>query len=230
MEKKKVQWLRSAYQEVPQECPHPKLIKLSDVPAQVEKEHPPRKLSYRAVSHIVHIAFPNAEIKMAGKSHAMHIYGLTPVHGTMQEKSGVSQAAEASSSSQQLMPASVSALLESEHIENKQLKERIVLLEARVQELEQTSLATLKQQADQRLNHHHGSSAVCGPDTPQHFCDFSVDGVIYEFQQHAPDLYRFFVQLGSVQQDDSSDSSTSTKEVKAITSLCILLNTRSRKI
>ena len=190
MEEKKVQWLRSAYREVPQECPRPKLIKLFDVHAQLEKGHPPRKLSHHAVSRIVHMAFPNAEIEMAGKSRTMHIHvcGLTPVHSIMQEQSSVSQAGEASSSSQQLMPASVSALLESEQTENKQLKERMVLLQARVQELEQTYLATLTQQADQLLYHHHRTSAVCGRDTPEHFYDFSVDGVIHELQQHAPDL------------------------------------------
>ena len=91
----------------------------------------------------------------------------------------------------------MSALLESKHTENKHLKERIALLEAGMQELEQMSLATLTQQVHQLQHHHDGSLAVCGPDTPEHFYDFFVDGVIHELQQHAPDLYRFVCGLAA---------------------------------
>ena len=228
MEENKVQWLRSVYQEVAPECPSPKKIRMSDLHAQLEEKYLPEKLSHHEVSKIVQMAFPNAETKMATKSRTMHICGIAPVPDIMQEKSSASQAGEASSDSQQLMPAPVAVLLESERTQNKELMERIALLEAKVQILEQMSLSTLTQQADHLL--HHGSSAICGPDTPEHFQGFSLDGVIHELQEQAPDMYRFFMQLGSVEQNDSSDGGTSTKEVKAVTSLCTLLNARSRRI
>ena len=118
-------------------------------------------------------------------------------------------------------------LLETEQVRNKQLMERIQLLEARVQELEKTSPVTLIQQADQLQ---HGSLVVCGPDTPDHFQNFSIDGIIQELQEQAPDMYKLFMQLCDVHQNVPPDSSTSIKEIKGVTSLCTVLNARSNRV
>ena len=105
--------------------------------------------------------------------------------------------------------------------------ERIMLLESRVKELEKTSPVTLTQQADQLQ---HSSLILCGPDTPDHFQNFSIDGVIQELQEQAPDMYKFFMQLCDVQRNVSPDSSISIKEIKGVTSLCTVLNARSNRV
>ena len=99
-----------------------------------------------------------------------------------------------------------------------------MLLEARVKELEKMSPVMLTQQADHLQ---HSSLILCGPDTPDHFQNFSIDGVIQELQEQAPDMYKFFMQLCDVQRNVSPDSSISIKE---ITSLCTVLNARSNRV
>ena len=55
-----------------------------------------------AASHVVHEASPNAESKIAGKSHTKHIFGIAPVEDVTLESSAssISQAGKASSCSQ----------------------------------------------------------------------------------------------------------------------------------
>lgn len=102
------------------------------------------KVSQYSASHILRKAFPNAESMIAGKSHTKHIFGITPVEDVTLESSAGNtiQAGEASSCSQHNIPAPVAVLLETEQVRNKQLMERIQLLEARVQQLEKTSPVT----------------------------------------------------------------------------------------
>ena len=212
MEEKKWNGCRLC-REVPlDECGSPvKMIKLSDVHQQLEEKYLPERISHYSVSQIARKAFPNAESKIASKSRTKHIAGITPVHTVTMEGISTSEADEARAPS-----GSQCVLLETERAKNKQLTERLLLLEARVQELERTSLATLTQQADQLQ---HSSLIAHGPDTPDHFRDFSVDGVIHELQEYAPDIYRLFLHLGNVQQDVHCDGSNNTEEVKAVTSI-----------
>ena len=229
MDAAKIEWLRSRYREVPLEGPCPKKIKLSDLHQQLEKKYFPEKVSQYAASHIVREAFPNAESKIAGKSRTKHIFGIAPVEDVTLESSAssTSQAGEASSCSQHSVSVPVSVLLETEQVRNKQLMEKIMLLEARVKELEKTSPVMLTQQADQLQ---HSSLILCGPDTPDHFQNFSIDRVIQELQEQAPDMYKFFMQLCDVQRNVSPDSSISIKEIKGVTSLCTVLNARSNRV
>ena len=185
----------------------------------------PEKVTQYAASHIVRKAFPNAESKIAGKSRTKHIFGIAPVETATLERSASSTIQADGVSS--CIPTPVAVLLETEQFLNKQLMERIQLLEARVQELEKTSLVTLVQQADQLQ---HGSLIVCGPDTPEHFQNFSIDGVIQELQEQAPNMYKLFMQLCDVHQNVPPDSSTSIKEIKGVTSLCTVLNARSNRV
>ena len=104
--------------------------------------------------------------------------------------SSISQAGKASSCSQHSVSPPVSVF---EQVHNQQLMERIQLLEARIQELEKTSPVTLMQQADQLQ---HSSLILCCPD---HFQSFSIDRVIEELKEQAPDMYKFFMQLCDVQ-------------------------------
>ena len=224
MDAAKIEWLRYRYREVPLEGPCPKKIKMSDLHKQLEEQYSPEKFTQYAASHIVRKAFPNAESKIAGKSRTKHIFGIAPVEdATLESSASTIQAGGASSCT----PTPVAVLLETEQVRNKQLMERIQLLEARVQELEKTCPVTLIQQADQLQ---HGSLVVCGQDTPDHFQNFSIDGIIQELQEQAPDMYKLFMQLCDVHQNVPPDSSTSIKEIKGVTSLCTVLNARSNRV
>ena len=68
---------------------------------------------------------------------------------------------------------------------------------------------------------------VCGPDTYEHFCQFSLDAVISELKEQVPDIYDLFMKLANVQ---SPSGENSTKEVKAISALCSVLNARSSRV
>ena len=223
MEDEKVVWLRSVYQEIPSDHPCRKKIKLSELHERLQEKYSSEKLSHHAVSHIVHEAFPNAEGKISGKSRTQHILGIAPIPDAVLGY----QAPRASTERPPSIPAPITALLESERSEKIQLMEKIKHLEVRIQELEQSSPSNLTHQADQLP---HGSLVTCGPDTPGHFLDFSFDRVVCDLKKHTPDMYKFFMQLGNVHRNADCDAiSRSTEEIKALTSLCILLNARSAR-
>ena len=60
-----------------------------------------------------------------------------------------------------------------------------------------------------------------GPNTIQHFHEFSMDSVISELQAYAPDVHRLFT---------SDDSRPCVEEIRATTSLCALLKARSARV
>jgi len=73
----------------------------------------------------------------------------------------------------------------------------------------------------------NGCQIIHGPDTSDHFPEFTMDAVIGEAQSIAPDVYQFFAQLGNTDRNKSDDE-ISVEERKVIMSLCIVLNARSR--
>ena len=207
------------YQEVPlAECgpPH-KMVKLSDVHQQLEEKYLPEKITHYSVSQIVHKAFPNAESKIAGKSCTKHIAGITPVFTVTMEGISTSKSNEAPNGSH-------SVLLETEHATNKQLTERLL------QELEWMSLATVTKQADKLQN---SSLIANGPDTPDHFRDFSVDGVVHELQEQAPDFYQLFWHLGNILQDahcERQHTCTRVKGIQLLISMMLIARSTSKRI
>ena len=210
MDDEKAQWLRSLYQEVPEGCPATKCIKVSDIHKQIEERY--AMCSHNKVSELLHKAFPNAETKIATKSRTMHVFGIEPV-------------SEASSSQHTI--TEMAALLESERTENRDLRRKTRVLEARIQELERTSAGSPAQQADALP---HTSLTAYGPDSYEHFHGFSIDGVICELKEQVPDIYTFITQLADVQRNVGPDEASRTLELQAVTVLCTLLNARSSRV
>ena len=159
------------------------------------------------MSEIVHRAFPNAKTKTATKTRTVHVFGITPVD-------------EASSSSQQ----TITQMLESERAVNRDLLGKIQVLEAKIQELERTSVRNLVQQA-QALP--LTSLTACGPDSYEHFHGFSIDGVISELKEQLPDFYALVMQLADVKRNVEVPN---TVQVKAVSALCTLLNAQSSRV
>ena len=89
------------------------------------------------------------------------------------------------------------SLLEIEQAKTKLLQKQVQTLEARVLELERIQATSfcpelLAQQVQHVLQ--PGLQVFDGPDSLEHFSNFSVDAVIAELQTNAPDVYRLFMQ------------------------------------
>ena len=119
--------------------------------------------------------------------------------------------------------------LEIERADNRELREKIEVLEARVQQLECTTPQSLAEQADVLVQHNR--LVACGPDTYTNFQSFSIDGEIQELPEQVPDIYELFMQLGDVHRNRDQDvTTTSVQEIKAVSSFCTLLNARSSRV
>ena len=106
---------------------------------------------------------------------------------------------------------------------------QIGLLEARIKELECTSTMSLAKQADTLLKR-DDSITTGGPDTYEHFCEFSINKVIKELQEQTPLIYAHFMQLGNIQRTTSDDEMSGVNKLKAVSALCTLLNARSNRV
>ena len=95
-------------------------------------------------------------------------------------------------------------------------------LELQLEQYQKVFCDTLNQQLDAVMNPHH--LVFHGPDTVEHLEPFSIDDVVSEFKQHAPDLHEVFQSLGKSSDDDPN------REIKIITSLCTLIKSRSKKV
>ena len=224
-EQEKVQWLRSAYREVPIDSPAPKRVKVSDIHQQLEQRYT-AQCSHHRVAGLIQRAFPNAESKVAGKSRSKHVFGIQAV--TDPSEATTSSQGNTSTSTQ-LSVAQLTGLLESERAETLKLHQKIALLQARVRELERTTPVSLGQQADLLVSKNN-TLIACGPDSYEHFQDFSIDGMIHELREQVPDVYAFFMHLGDVERNVSPGEVSSTQELKAVSSLCTLLNARCNRV
>ena len=76
--------------------------------------------------------------------------------------------------------------------ENGQLSKRVEELEAKVRKLEdEKSRNSLAVELDTLL--HHGKYVLHGPDSTVNFSEFSIEAVITELKQYAPNVYRLFL-------------------------------------
>ena len=79
-------------------------------------------------------------------------------------------------------------------------------------------------------------SAVCsrqmllhGPDTVEHFAEFSMSAVITELQASCPQLYQLVQQLGCTPRN-ARDGRLPDEELKGVMAVCTLLNARSARV
>ena len=69
----------------------------------------------------------------------------------------------------------------------------------------------------------------CGPDTVEHFENFSMSSVIAELQASCPEVYSLVQRLGSTQRN-ARDGALPGEELKAVMAICTLLNARSVRV
>ena len=68
-----------------------------------------------------------------------------------------------------------------------------------------------------------------GPDSVEHFNDFSMSNVIAELQASCPHVYKLIQQLGSTLRN-ARDDAVSHEELKGVMTICTLLNARSARV
>ena len=109
-------------------------------------------------------------------------------------------------------------------IENKQLHKQVEELQQRVRELEHHHSIVHQNLVDQMQLLLHPSNAVFhGPDTVEHFNNFSIDSIVSELQTKAPDVVDLFQMLSKCGQTEDEK----LDQLRTITSLCTLLKGRS---
>ena len=77
-------------------------------------------------------------------------------------------------------------------------------------------------QADLSANH--------GPNTVNHFEEFSIDVVIAELKRNAPDVHKLFSILGQTNRHDDGDDLKRLSQLRVMTSMTTLLKCRSVKV
>ena len=76
-----------------------------------------------------------------------------------------------------------------------------------------------------------GLQVFDGPNSLEHFSNFSVDAVIAELQTNAPDVYRLFMTLGATSRNvQSKDDGIIPEEIRAHTAIFTLLKARSVRV
>ena len=119
------------------------------------------------------------------------------------------------------------SLLELEQAKTKLLQKQVQTLEARVLELERIQATSFCPELLARQMQHvlqPGLQVFDGPDSLEHFSNFSVDAVIAELQTNAPDVYRLFMTLGATRRNvQSKDDGIIPEEIRAHTAIFTLL-------
>ena len=110
-----------------------------------------------------------------------------------------------------------------------ELKLRISQLEEQLQ-ARLTATSSLTTQADLLL--HDDLSVYHGPNKISHFNEFSLESVRSELKQNAPSLYQLFTALSrnTAVGDQHNSEDECHDDMKAITSLSVLLKSRSVKV
>lgn len=202
------EWLHTKYRVAA--CARP--VKLSSIKDAMES-HFRRKYEHKILSRILQEEFPSAEKKTYSSDRTMHVFGIEKI--TVQPGS----------------------LTTEEDEDKQQLRRRIQELEEMVRTLERcieqhvhnTSPSVISAQVDALLR---SNVAAChGPNTIEHFKEFSLDTVSAEIKQNAPALYQLFQALcRNISMGDSRDEDHSQDDTKAVTSLSVVLKSRSSKV
>ena len=173
-----------------------------------------RIYEHKIVSHFLQEEFPTEEKKIYSSDRTMHIFGIKEVR----EEPGTPTTDE-DEEKQQLRRRI------------QELEETVRTLEHRVRELEQqvhvTSPLVVTTQADQLL--HNNMAVYHGPNTITHFNEFSLSA---EIKQNAPTLFQLFRALyhNITISDLMTDEDHTHDDKKAITSLSVVLKSRSTKV
>ena len=217
------QWLKDRFHETPTSGPEAKKVKFSDVKDELETQFVSAKFSSYTVSHLIRDTFPNTISKPAGKSRQQYVFGLgrkIPISATHTSTpcshDPLSSLGPNQSSQDDQTSGIVDQLLKCSQMED------------RIKGLENQSHDGMVRQADSIIQ--HKCSETQGPDTIDHLHDSTIDSIITDLRQNSPDLYSLFLKIGDTRRNACDDEGLSTEDIKAVASLCTLLNARSNRV
>lgn len=210
-ESESAKWLKSRYViGLPT-----KKVKFSKIHDELTAHFTDTKFNTLAVSQAIKKAFPNTESNACGKANHRSVFGLQEQESSTHKPSNLD-------------------MLEHERMRNRDLETRLIetekkvhQLEMRVQELETTTYtpAILDAQMDQAVNSHF--QIYHGPDSVAHLEDFSVERMIAEVNQQAPDVLQLLSMLGRA---PSFTDTPGVNDMKTVSALCALAKGRSEKV
>ena len=174
---------------------------------------------YSSTSQFVHLilALITHHIpKPFGKTRKAHIFGLE----------GREEQSQSSTTTEQ-----VSEQLRAEIEANKQLREQVKALQERVHQLEQATPNTQQLVIQIKCLATPTTPVYHGPDSVEHFTEFSIDTVLNEFEQIAPDVFRLLKTLGNLdQQVQEGEEVSSIQGSKVVMAMYALLKSRTIKV
>ena len=157
-------------------------MKFFDLKNELETQFAFTNFSSYAVNHLVKETFPNTVSKPSGKSKNHYFFGLAhkvPISATHSSTSG----AHATPSTSSLSPSPSTFFQQSETVD---LLLKCSRMEEEVQELEKECHGSMVRQADSIIL--HKCSVTQGPDTIDHFHEFSIDSIVSDLREQSPDL------------------------------------------
>ncbi len=184
----------------------------------------------RAVSKV----FPHATAKRIGKKRVTYIHGIqstAPASMLPPTTEDVAQEGKAQEDIAQEGVAQVQSDVQRLRQLNTELQRKVEDLEYKIAAMEQQATYTTELTTQMFTMMQRGTCIASGPDTQEHFENFSLDAVIAELKAHAPSLYQLFLELGDVRRVARDDSDAITVQtMKATASLWTLLNARSSRV
>ena len=205
MDSEEVRYLKGRYRVDP--SPEKK-VKFSDIEDDLMQHFPSISYNAQKVSQAIAQAFPQAVSKRHGKKRHKFVFGIDARPADECEQ------------------PSVHTLV----AENRELKVRVQELEARVAELEKKvkSMEELDVQMHRAL---HTSNAIFhGLNSIEHFESFSLERVLQELHEYAPDVLSLFSALARIDRHDEDQDSSHLSQLRVVTALCTLLKGRSTKV
>lgn len=199
--------LHSKLETGPTDGPYQVSVEFNDIDAMLNQRYPGSN-----TAKLIRVAFPNVVVKR------IRAKGIRSTHYV-----GVRKRLATNTVEQQLLGDSGSSLIAA----NAGLAPQVQIVSPPA-----CPTASVMECEIQKILSSNGI-LVHGPDTPDHLCTFSIRGVVEELKQLAPTLFGLFVSLGDTKRNSKShdtDSTETHEDMKAMFSLCSLLNARSQKV
>ena len=192
------QWIKHRYRESPVSGPGASRIKFSDILDEVQRAFPTSNISSYVVSNAVSKEFPTSVGKKVGEKKHKYIYGIevNPEAGHSTTDSLASQVVALEESLQQ------------ERRMKESLWQQLQQLQQQFEELkhqQQSSLSVPKLDDQMQTLLQSNMCSFHGPDTVDHFRNFSLDTVIAELRTAAPDVVDLFQQLAKGDRFEGDD-------------------------
>ena len=197
----------------------------------VQKHFSKVNITAQETSKILHQAFPRAT-----SGRLTVVFGVRRRPSTSDSDSGTPIISTPSSATFHVptRQAHIEEELRTMQSQNAVLKERVAQLEMQnaclqgVARADTISLSILNSQIRKLTS--PSTLLSHGSDTPEQLEKFTLNAVIAELRVLAPDLLSLFCTLGETRRNANEEQGLMTEDIKALCSLCILLNARSMRV